>query len=72
MEKVYCKNCKWNGGWFYNYFPSEKPNRWPYCEKTVSLKSEYFSDEHFVRRVELNTSGKCPYYQRQWCKFWVK
>lgn len=66
MKKVYCKNCKWSPLFLLS----------AYCEverQRVSSKyTGFWEEKEFRNRFSANLSGECPYYQRKWCKFWVK
>jgi hypothetical protein len=70
IEKVYCKNCKWKGG-FFDYDS-------PYCDcKNGIVLNRYtgIKDEDspsFKRKNELNNNGQCSFYEMIWYKFWIR
>ena len=60
MKKVYCKNCKYNGGAFLNF-----GEEWKWCK----MKNEYTGsemDEYSTLKIERNKDGECIYYKRKW------
>jgi hypothetical protein len=74
MEKVYCKNCKHNGGLL-------NICGWSWCEGPHLNKNKFNSIDYIgvpiiKRKSEFkktfNEDGECPYYERVWYKFWIK
>ena len=74
-EKVCCKNCKWNGGWFANIINYNNVKGWQWCE--YPKEQEAFISKEFtgleereivcpVRKSELNSKGECPRYEKKW------
>lgn len=64
MEKVYCKNCKFD---YYGCF----------CKHPSSIIEIDFSDGKLYRLNKFsrnfpNKIGDCKYYIKKWWKFWIK
>jgi len=85
MKKVYCKNCKYNGGLLASSYSYSGVKGWKWCEAKVkddSAWGDYLKGKEFtgltgfikktIRKSELNHEGNCSYYKRSWYKFWVK
>lgn len=85
MEKVYCKNCKYNGDWFSNRMNYDSHKGWQWCEykkyiktnrehsKYVNVKynkDEIDSSSYPVFKIERNKDGQCKYYENK--KKWWK
>jgi len=74
MNKKYCKNCKYSGGWVANSISSG----WKWCEAPQltenkgSKYSGYYGSKKPIYKSELNLDGNCPYYKCKFWKFWVK
>lgn len=62
MKKVYCKHCKHNRSFVFDYNNSCRiVNEFTGLEETESTHKEH-----------RNNDGECPYYKRKWWMYWVK
>lgn len=84
MKKIYCKNCKYNGGTY------DWGRGWNWCEclqakidvrKKLEKRKLYKPFSEFankaqqaavIEKSELNHEGECKYYQKKWWKFKIK
>ena len=61
--KVYCKNCKWDGGGIIIG---------DYCQYELRFMGTYETGEGIIKKKNRNKNGNCKCYNRKWYKFWVK
>jgi len=79
--KVYCKNCQWKDLGIGLCLPKFEKDISSKIANKYGISIISWDDRHYSPKskitIELpsrtiNAKNDCPFYQRQWWKFWVK